>query len=322
MKTGTHPLGRFPLEKGGDLPSAVLSYATYGTLNESGNNAVLLPTYYTGTHGSYAPWIGHNQTLDPRKWFIVSVDMLGNGCSTSPSTSNARDFPDTTILDNVTAQSHLLRELGVTSIAMVAGWSMGAMQALRWGAEQPIPVRAVLSVCGTLSCGSSNGVFLDGLLDILAARSGERDPAVLRAFGAVYAGWAYSSRVLAGEGLRDLGYADVEDMMDSWRQDHEKFHAGDLESMARTWRHSYSEVSEQEIQSILRRITARTIVMPGSTDAYFTARQAVEEARWIADVEVRELESELGHVAGRPGVRRTEGAAVEGALSDLLAGRH
>ena len=57
-------LGRFDLVSGSDLPDARLAYKTHGQLNKAGDNCVLLPSYYTGTHASYEPWIGTGQVLD------------------------------------------------------------------------------------------------------------------------------------------------------------------------------------------------------------------------------------------------------------------
>ena len=38
------------LQKGGFLPTARLSYKTLGELNADRSNAVLVPSWYTGTH--------------------------------------------------------------------------------------------------------------------------------------------------------------------------------------------------------------------------------------------------------------------------------
>src|SRR5687768_6990201 len=80
----TFDLGRLALESGASLP-ARLAYTTHGTPAPDGDNVVLVPTYYTGTHDSYLPWIGPGGVLDTDRWYVVVVNMLGNGVSTSPS---------------------------------------------------------------------------------------------------------------------------------------------------------------------------------------------------------------------------------------------
>lgn len=318
MHVAREALGRWPLEQGGHLAGAELAYATWGELDAAGSNAILVPSYFTGTHESYRPWVGPGRALDPGRWFVVAVDMLGNGVSTSPSTGGPTPFPGLTVLDQVRAQAELLRRLGVRSLAMVGGWSMGAMQALRWAAERPIPVRSAFSLCGSLTCGPLNTVFLDGLVDVLDCARADHDETTLRAFGSMYAGWAYSAEFLAGDGLADLGYRDVGQLVDDWRADHAAMHAGDLRSMLHTWRDSYLGYDDAAVDGALSRINIPTIVMPGSTDAYFTVDHAADEAARMPGARVRVLESTLGHIAGRPGVRGAEDSVVTAAMVELL----
>ena len=196
-------LGRFGLVSGSNLPDARLAFQTHGTLNRAGDNCVLLPSYYTGTHASYEPWIGPGRALDPSRWFIVAVNMFGNGLSTSPSRADpevrAAAFPEISVADNVIAQHRLLASMGVQHLQMVAGWSMGALQAYEWAVRYPDMVSGIVPIAGAARCSPHNFVFLEGVKASLQA-----DPAFdsgrytrppvhgLRAFGTVYAGWAYS----------------------------------------------------------------------------------------------------------------------------------
>jgi homoserine O-acetyltransferase len=80
-------LGDIALLSGETLANARIAYQTFGSLNQQGDNCVVLPTYYTGTHRSYAPLIGPGRALDPSLWFIVIPNLFGNGLSTSPSSA-------------------------------------------------------------------------------------------------------------------------------------------------------------------------------------------------------------------------------------------
>ena len=60
------------LQRGGLLPTARLAYKTLGTLTAARDNAVLVPTWYTGTHNDIETFmVGEGRALDPRKYFIV-----------------------------------------------------------------------------------------------------------------------------------------------------------------------------------------------------------------------------------------------------------
>ena len=111
----TFEVPNFLLQKGGVLPTARLAYATRGTLNAARDNAVLVPSWYTGTHDdTEAFMLGEHRALDPGKYFIILTNLLANGLSSSPSNSPAPvergRFPKVTIHDNVRLQHKLITE--------------------------------------------------------------------------------------------------------------------------------------------------------------------------------------------------------------------
>ncbi len=325
----TFDLGRLALESGASLPGRLV-YATHGTLAPDGDNVVLVPSYYTGTHDSYLPWIGPGRVLDTDRWFVVVVDMLGNGLSTSPSNADPEvrgpRFPLVTVRDQVRAQRLLLDHLGVRRLRLVMGWSMGAMQAYEWAVSHPGDVDALLAIAGAARCSPHNHVFLEGARAALRAdpafAGGAYDvPPVagLRAFGTVYAGWAYSRDFFHDRAYQALGYADVDAVLEDWARDHEGRDAGDLLAMMDTWQSGdVGRGRPGGYEAALGSITARSIVMPSTTDQYFTLADSRIEADLVPGAELRPLVSDLGHVAGRPGVREAETAVVAGAVRDLL----
>ena len=142
--------------------------------------------------------------LDPSEWFIVIPNMFTNGLSTSPSNLAPPFGPDRspvfTHWDNVHAQRRLLADVfGVEKLALVYGWSMGAQQALHWGAIFPDRVERICAVCGSAKTSVHNQVFLQGVRATLTADPNWRGDHFaahpvrgLRAMGRVYAGWALS----------------------------------------------------------------------------------------------------------------------------------
>jgi homoserine O-acetyltransferase/O-succinyltransferase len=128
----TLELGDLELELGGVIPAARLAYRTHGTLAPGRDNAILFPHMYSGTPASLEPWIDAGRPLDPARWFIICPGQIGDGTSSSPSTSVA-PFPEVTIGDDVTAQYRLVSErLGIERLELVLGFSMGAQQAYEW----------------------------------------------------------------------------------------------------------------------------------------------------------------------------------------------
>jgi homoserine O-acetyltransferase len=150
-------VGALPLERGGELPSVRIAYETWGELDETGSNAILVLHALTGdshligpagaghpTAGWWAGIIGPGKYIDTDKWFVVCPNMLG-GCqgSTGPASlgPDGREwgprFPYVTIRDQVAAQLAFSDAIGIPRWAAVIGGSMGGMQALEWAISYP-----------------------------------------------------------------------------------------------------------------------------------------------------------------------------------------
>ena len=80
-----HDIGNLELEEGGTIRNCNLAYATFGTLNAAKDNAILVPTWYSGTNKIIEQvLIGKGRGLDPDRYFIIVVNQIGNGLSSSP----------------------------------------------------------------------------------------------------------------------------------------------------------------------------------------------------------------------------------------------
>jgi homoserine O-acetyltransferase len=312
----TFALGDVELCSGAVLPAAKLVYQTYGTLNAARDNAIVLPTFYTGTHLRNEGFFGPGRAMDPARHFIVSVNMFGNGYSSSPSNTPAPfdgpRFPDVTLYDNVACQHRLLsEELGVESIALVAGWSMAGCQSYQWAAQYPDMVRAIVPFCASARTSPHNFVFLEGVKAALQAdgtwNGGDYDRPPergLRAFGRVYAGWAFS-QTFYREGLyRKLGFETVEELLMDWEVDHLNWDANDLLAKLRTWQKgdiSANDLYGGDIEAALGAITAKAILIPCTNDLYFPPEDNAIEVRSMPNAELRPYESPWGHCVANPG---------------------
>ena len=225
-------LSEAKLQSGETLPDARLAYKTYGSLNASGDNVIVMPTFYTGTHVRNEGYLRAVPALDPARYFIVSINMFGNGLSSSPSNTappfDGPRFPAITLYDNVAFQHRLLtEELAVKRIALVTGWSMAGCQSYQWGSQDPEMVDAILPFCASARTSPHNRVFLEGVKAALLADGAfsEGDyysppEAGLRAFGRVYAGWAYSQAFYRKRLHRELGFETWEELLLDWERDH------------------------------------------------------------------------------------------------------
>jgi len=160
----TFDLGDVKLLSGKNLKSAKITYKTYGTLSKNSDNVIILPTFYTGTHKRNEGFFGSGRAIDPYKYFIISINMFGNGLSSSPSNSSSPQdgprFPDITLWDNINCQHKLLTEkLKIKKIALVTGWSMAGCQSYQWAAQFPEMVKSTLPFCASAKTSIHNHVF-------------------------------------------------------------------------------------------------------------------------------------------------------------------
>ena len=327
--------GDLPLTSGETLYSARLRYHRIGELNAPKDNLTLLPTYYGGAAAGNYPWVGNNSPLDPERYCIVIPSLLGAGESSSPSNTSGEQggpcFPAVSLYDNVMLQKRLVEEaFDDAGIALVMGWSMGGMQALQWGCLFPGQVRAVLATCCTARCYPHNRVFLEGVKAALtcdhAFKNGHyRTPPErgLRAFGRVYAGWAYSQAFFRRELWRGLGFNSIEDLLQFWEQDHLGQDANDLLTVLNTWQGgdiSDNPVFGMDYEAALSAIAMPTRMMPGTTDLYFTEEDASEDGLRMPGATVESLESDWGHIAGGAGRESASHDRILAAARSLLSG--
>lgn len=170
----------FVFKRGGELKEIDVSYETYGELNESKNNAVLVCHPLTmdahvcnNDDDSISPgwWnflIGPNKPVDTNKFFVIGMNVLG-GCrgttgpaSFKPNTSEPyrTSFPEVTIEDMVDIQKMAVEQLGVKKLKAVLGGSLGGMQVLEWSVRYPEWIEKSIAIATGCQL-SSQGLAFD-----------------------------------------------------------------------------------------------------------------------------------------------------------------
>ena len=332
----TFELGDITLQSGVTLPAARLAYKTYGSLNESGDNAIVMPTFYTGTHVRNEGYVKAVPALDPTRYLIVSINMFGNGLSSSPSNTpppyDGPRFPVVTLHDNVACQRRLLTEaFGVERIALVMGWSMAGCQSYQWGAQYPDMVDAILPFCASARTSAHNQVFLEGVKAALMADAAfaggdyTTPPEVgLKAFARVYAGWAYSQTFYRERLHCELGFETWEALLRDWERDHLEWDANDLLAKLQTWQLGDISANARykgDFERALGAIKARAILVPCTTDLYFPPEDNAIEARHMPNADLRPYESAWGHCVASPGRKGTDFMRfLNACVAELLAG--
>lgn len=307
-------IGTLELEEGGVLPDCTLAVATHGTLNAARDNAILVPTWYSGTSKIMEQvYIGPGHALDPTRYFIIVVNQIGSGLSLSPSNAPAAiagpNFPKVRIGDDVRAQHRLLTEhFGIQRLALVVGGSMGAQQTYEWAVRYPDMVERAAPIAGTACNTEHDFVFAETLIEAITTDPGFRNgdyssaadvAAGLKRHARIWTVMGWSTEFFRCGRHRVLGFESVQAFVDQFMTGY--FGPMDPNNLlAMAWKWQRGDVSRHtggNLAEALGRIKAKTYVMPISHDMFFPPSDCVAEQQLIPNSEFRPVSSIDGHLA-------------------------
>lgn len=304
----------FTLDSGETIRDFAISYVTHGRLNEARSNTVLMVTAIGGNHHRLDFLIGPGKGLDPQAQFIVCVDAIGNGLTSSPSNSLHQPrmaFPRFTIRDMVRSQHLLLTEhLGIDRVRAVIGPSMGGMQALQWGVSYPdfmeglIPIAPLAKVAPwtvAILQATRKAIMLDpGWEGGNYARPPEQGLRLCRDILNLLAGRCPENYrdIFPGDPLEVLGWLETMESMLLPACD-----ANDW--IYQTWAYERHDISETpgfggDMVKALRAIRATTLMLTCTKDLLNPEYEPEEAARFMRDASVSRINpgAVRGHAAG------------------------
>jgi homoserine O-acetyltransferase len=330
-----YDLGDFTLEEGGTIRGCKLAYTTFGQLNAAQDNAIIIPTWYSGTSKIMEQvYVGTGHALDPDKYFIIIVNQIGNGLSTSPhntpSPAGMARFPRVRISDDVRAQHKLITEkFGLEQLALVVGGSMGAQQTYEWAVRYPDMVKRAAPIAGTAKNTDHNFLYVDTLNEAIMTDPEWNDGWYaassdvhrgLRRQAHLWAVMGWSTEFFNQAVWRKLGFSSVDDFMTNFLEAYFlPMDPNDLLCMAWKWqRGDVSHMAGGNLKGALGRIRAKVFVMPIDEDMFFPPRDCEAEQKLILNSEFRVIHSICGHL-GLFGIEPEYGAQVDKHLTELLA---
>ncbi|XXH02560.1 hypothetical protein Hte_008937 [Hypoxylon texense] len=319
-------LSNFTFQDGTTLPSARLAYLD---LNHEASKVAVIPTCFRGRLHSTL-----NFSSGVFKGYrVIVVALFGNGESSSPS--NTVGFPRLLdYRDCVRAQRLLVDHLGIGSIDVMVGFSMGGQTVYHWLLTYPGFVKNGVIVCSSARTSRHNYQFLEGPRAALESSSdysgfgghleGPKPIRGLRAFGKAYSAWLTSAEWFEEEGYKALGY----ETMAAWDQEvagtnYDDWHPDDLLVMLRMWQNGdvskCVESSHGSVQDALSQVTARVLLMPSKTDQYFRWEVSEREAQWLPDATLEVIPSIWGHSAGG-GINEQDTRWMDQRIAQFLGG--
>ena len=313
----------FQFENGSVLPELRVAYETKGKLNAGRDNAILLVHGTSGDRHAFDPIIGPGKTFDTDKNFVITVDAIGGGDSSSPKDGLGQDFPRYTIRDMVTAQHALVtRGLELATLRAVGGVAMGSFVSLEWGIHHPEMVRSLLLLIPSPKAETNFQLVIDLMTSVIAldpewegGRYTHNPVEGLRLAGTVYYPWvvsaAYLDRLPAKRLAKEL------------EANARSFGNWDANSLvlryAASRAHDIAAPFGGSMTMALSQITAPTIVLASVSDRLFGLDGARRIRDGIKQATYTEIPTDLGHRAARPAPGTPEGDLIDRQVRAFLA---
>ncbi|MBU0560369.1 MAG: alpha/beta fold hydrolase [Bacteroidetes bacterium] len=293
-------LGDFELESGQKIINCNIGYRLFGAFNHDSSNIILYPTWFGGTSEHLSKLISKGNLIDDSKYFVIAVDALGNGVSSSPSNSikqPGRDFPEFTVLDMVNAQYELLtNHLGVKKLYAIIGGSMGSMQAFEWLVAYPDFMQKAIPYVCTPQRSTYDLLSMHTQLEIIETYKilGADDLLIHKTINMFRALLARTPDYIVNNVKRD----EFENYLNSFNLDSLPFFTIDnfrsqLKAMI-----AYDIFSEYDgsMEKTAERIKADVMIIVASTDHIVHPKISIEFAKHI-NAELHILDSDCGHLA-------------------------
>jgi len=329
-------IGNLDLEEGGTIPDCQLAVTTWGELSEAKDNAILITTWYSGTHQIWRDmYVGPDHELNPERYFIVAINQIGNGLSTSPHNTDDESismslFPKVRIGDDVVAQERLLREhFGIETLQLVVGGSMGAQQTYEWAVRFPDKVLRAAPIAGTAQNTPHDFLYTEALSEQFWSDPGWNGGQYksntdvvdgLKRHAHLWGIMGFSTEFWKQEVWRALEFNSKEELLTGFLEPYfTAMDPNDLLTMAWKWqRGDVARHTGGDLAAALDRITAKTFVMPIDEDMFFPPRDCKAEQELIKNSEFRVVEDILGHL-GLFAVAPSYIPQIDRHLNDLLA---
>jgi homoserine O-acetyltransferase len=316
-------LGDLPLESGEVIGDFALSYVTHGTRAANDDNAILVLTAIGSTHHRLDFLIGAGRPLDPDRHFIICVDAIGNGLTTSPSNSpNQPDlaFPRFSIRDMVASQRRLLDALGIPRLAAVVGASMGGMQALQWGVSHPAFMRGIVALVPMARTHPWSAAMNEVARRILMTDPGWP----IGPYGGGFDAWAALTRVITNRSpaaLEGMMAAAIPGLVTEVIAMMRRIGPDPLDWAYQSFAYDAHDVGTTpgfggDTAAALRTIQAPTLLLVPELDLYNPVGDAVEAAKLIANATLVRLAGDAGHAVAAD--TSPQLADIRGAIGGFL----
>jgi homoserine O-acetyltransferase len=307
----------FKLETGGELPSLRIEYNSWGELNKNCDNVIWVCHAFTANADAKDWWpgmIGPGLLMDTDRYFVICANIIGSCYGTSgpldenPETGNPwfRDFPLVTVRDLVNAHESLRKHLGIKSVFLTIGGSIGAFQCLEWAIMYPDKIRNLAVIAGNAYASPWNIALNEAQRMAITADStylndqpdgGHQGLKTARAIALI----SYRTSEALNYIQKETDLNKISDYKAASYLQHQgnkfikRFNSYSYMTMTRLFDSHNIGRGRKSVENALEAVTAKTIVIAMDTDRLFPREEQRFIANGIPGAQYAEIPTSYGH---------------------------
>lgn len=293
-------IGNLNLVNGSKIENCVIGYRTFGKLNNDSSNAIIFPTWFEGTTNEVGRLIQKYTFLDTTNYFIIAIDALGNGVSSSPSNYNVykiKSFPDITIRDMVNSQYVLVTKyLKLNHLFAAVGGSLGGMQVLEWSVAYPAFISKIVSYVSTPKVSIYDRLWTSTQLDIIenGKKYGETEQEIRKTLAKLMAGFARTP----GYMIEKIKEEEFENYLKSFDKEYSNIFTLDdyYIQLKAIYNHNIYKDYNHSIEETIKHINAKIFFIISETDLLVNPTEPKKFAE-LSNSKILLLKNNCGHLA-------------------------
>lgn len=304
-----YQINSFQTESGYIINNCKIGYRTFGSISKDSSNVVLYCSWFGGNSEAIGILINKYKFIDTTKYFIIAVDALGNGVSSSISNSDKPDsvFYSLSISDMVNANYRLLTEhFKLKKIYAAVGGSMGSMQVLQMAVTYPDFSKNIIAYVATPRLTSSDLLWMATQENLIEStlNSGMSEKEVRRLSEIISANFARTPDYVT----KNVKTSEFGDYIKSFDKEPNKVFTlkNYLTQLKAMMKHDISRSTKNLMEEAAERIRAKLFIIVSKSDLLLNPSEAINLAN-ITSSRLLILDNNCGHLAVSCELERVKG---------------
>ncbi len=290
-------IGDFITSSGDTINGCFLTYRSFGKLNTDSSNIIFFPTWLGGNSENIGTLLSKYSFIDTNKFYIISIDALGNGFSSSPSNnSNQKSFPKITFDDLTKAYYKVLKEwLKLEKVYAIVGGSMGGMTAFEFAIKYPHFAEKIVSYVSTPKLSSYDLLWTSLQINLIEhlkkLNSPERN---IKAYSDMITALISRTPEYFNETIK---IADFENYFNKFYKEPDSVYTLDnyLTQMKAIVSYDLTKYFGEDLEELAKRVKAKLLIIVSESDMMVNSKNAIKFAEY-SNSEVLVLKNNCGHM--------------------------